>query len=118
MIRRLAARISNMQITKGSLDRNYGELLFETFVNFKMETETKFEKKYIICFQSMILVCQQTVETKRVSGTCKLTFIRSIEVSPSMLISEAAVTPKVLIKTNFEFSRLNLSPQLILLIVK
>jgi hypothetical protein len=57
MIRRLEARITHMQIREGqALDKSYGELHFETVANFKMETETKFERKFIIAFQSMIFI--------------------------------------------------------------
>ena len=41
----------------GSLE-NYGELIFEDFVNLRLGQEAKFEKMYIICFQTIILVCK------------------------------------------------------------
>ena len=79
----------------GSLE-NYGELIFEDFVNFRLSQDTKFEKCYIICFQTIILVCQP-MTTKNSSwaafkdpgssGSLKLWFKKSFPVN--LLVSQA-----------------------------
>ena len=108
MIRRLEARITHMQLNGVSLDRNYGCLVFETMANFRMDTEVNFDMKYLICFQSMILICEPQFEKDQKekfpfkiknnnsnSGAFKLRFIKAITVSHSMVVVETPCKLKV-----------------------
>ena len=110
MIRRLEARITHMQLNGVGLDQNYGSLVFETMANFRMETEHNFDTKYLICFQSMILICEpqfekeskgfmaSTLKSKNLNlrgGAFKLRFIKAITVSHSMVVVETPCQNKV-----------------------
>ena len=84
----------------GSLE-NYGELIFEDFVNLRLGHDSKFEKCYIICFQTIIMVCQPMTsktgswfkEGAKTNNSLKLWFKKSFPVN--LLVSQASNHDKV-----------------------
>lgn len=95
----LASRIENMELP-GSLE-DYGELIYENFVEMRLGRDSKFKKCYIICFQTIILVCQPRppksgwalFKEEKKSKSTKLWFLKWFPVN--LLISQPSNSEKV-----------------------
>ena len=98
----LSSRIVNIQLP-GSLE-DYGELIYQDFVSLRLGKVAKFKTCYIICFQTIILVCQPLAPNSGWSpfkepiktNSLKLWFLKYFPVN--LLISQASLTDKVLLR--------------------
>ena len=84
-VRKLSDRITNMKTTKG-LETDYGQLMFEGQVQFKMQNENRYNDKcYLICFQFRIMIFEiERHEEHHSTHKDFYFFMDSIEVSNKM----------------------------------
>ena len=91
-VRKLTDRIRNMKSTAG-LESDFGQLMFEGPMEFKMQNQTKYNDKcYLMCFQLRILIFDIENQEDDPSALKDVYFyVESIEVSNKMNLTVAKV---------------------------
>ena len=87
-VRKLTDRIRNMRVTNG-LASDYGQLMFDGPMQFKLQVDSKFNKKaYLMCFQARILVFEvDTNEEHNSSLKDNYFYIASIKITNKMSLA-------------------------------
>ena len=94
-VRKLTDRIKNMKNTNG-LVSNYGQLMFDGPMNFKLLIDSKFNSKaYLMCFQARILIFDiESNEHQTSSLKDNYFYMTSIKVTNGMSLTVKENEPK------------------------